>query len=81
MANDFSNWQRSSSTSKPTAKEPLDVKWRASHASAVREKRNKGDNPYQAEADRDRVIFRWAILLLVIAVIAIYCLFFMNPGK
>jgi len=80
MANDFSNWDRPSN-SKPTAKEPLEVKWRASHASAVRERRTKGENPYRAEADRDRVIFRWVLLFVVLGLLAVYLLFFMTPGK
>jgi hypothetical protein len=80
MANDFSNWDRPN-TSKSTAKEPLDVKWRASHAGAVRERRSKENNPYAAEAERDRVIFRWAMLLLALVGLAVYLLFFMAPSK
>ena len=80
MANDFSNWGRPAN-SKPAAKEPLEVKWRASHAGAVRERRNQEDNPYRAEAERDRVIFRWVMLFVALGALAVYVLFFMAPAK
>lgn len=80
MANDFSNWDRPNTT-KPAAKEPLEVKWRASHASAVKERSAKDNNPYRAEAERDRIIFRWGILVLLLVLLAVYLLFFMAPSK
>ncbi len=81
MANEFTNWDRPT-TSKPQAKQPLDVKWRASHAGAVRERRKAGDNPYAAEADRDRVIFRWALMFLVFVGLATALILFLgSTGK
>jgi type IV secretory pathway component VirB8 len=78
MANEFSKWDKPN-TSKPAAKQPLEVKWRASHARNVREKRT-GENPYHAEAERDRLIFRWVMFLVVVTALVVYMLFFMVPA-
>jgi hypothetical protein len=74
MSDQFSKWQRP--LGKPETKKPLEVKWRATHAGSARPK--DGSNPYKAEADRDRVIFRWVMLLLVVAGLAIYVMVFLG---
>jgi hypothetical protein len=77
MSDEFSNWQRRESRSS-SEKKPLDVKWRATHGAGYR---TKSDNPYKAEAERDRVIFRWVMISVFIVACIIYLLFFLIPNS
>lgn len=74
MSDQFSKWQRP--LGKPEPKKPMEVKWRATHAGNARA---KDVNPYKAEAARDRIIFRWIMLLVFVVAVGIYVLFFLAP--
>jgi hypothetical protein len=75
MIDRFSKWQRTGA--KNSAKAPLEVKWRSSHAGSLRDVH---DNAAQLEAARDTIIFRWTMLGIVITLVAVYVMFFMNPA-
>ena len=76
MKDRFSKWQNPGG--KPPTKNPLDVKWRSKHAGAMISKDNSESH---AEAQRDTVIFRWTIIILICLVIGTYILYFMTSGK
>jgi hypothetical protein len=70
MSDEFSKWQRPAG--KPETKKPMEVKWKATHGAISK----KGDNPYKAEADRDRKIFLWIMAIGLLAAIMVYVIFF-----
>lgn len=74
MSDEFSKWQRP--LGRPEHKKPMEVKWKATHGSPNK----KSENPYKAEADRDRMVFRVVMAVVLLAAIMVYILFFMT-GK
>lgn len=76
MIDRFSKWQRSGGNS--STKAPLEVKWRSTHAANIR---GKEDNSSQLEAERDTVIFRWTILIVLLLAFGGYLCFFMSGTK
>ena len=76
MIDRFSKWQRPGG--KPANKPPLEVKWRSTHAGAIR---SKEANSSLVEAERDTVIFRWTLLIIFLLAFGAYLIFFMHSVK
>jgi cytoskeletal protein RodZ len=77
MPEDFTNWQKSQPN---PPRKPLDLRWRASHASNQKPK----VNPHRQEAERDRVVFRWVlgvVLLLIAFGVIIWIVASQTPEK